>query len=62
MKKTSYIIKWKREFSWMKKKKKFHLHDELGVKKGDRVVFAETKPISKTKKGKIIEVIKKWFN
>ena len=43
----------------MKIKKKFHVHDELGVKVGNRVVFTETKPISKTKKWKIIEVIKK---
>lgn len=43
----------------MKKKKKFHTHDELGVKVGDWVVIAETKPISKTKKWKIIEAVKK---
>lgn len=43
----------------MKRKKKFHAHDELGVKVGDRVVIVETRPISKTKKWKIIEVAKK---
>lgn len=43
----------------MKIKRKFHVHDELGIKTGDQVVIAETKPISKTKKWKIIEVIKK---
>lgn len=43
----------------MKIKRKFHVHDELGVKVGDQVVIAETKPISKTKKWKIIEVAKK---
>ncbi len=42
----------------MKTKRKFHAHDELGVKVGDRVVIAETRPISKTKKWKIIEVMK----
>ena len=39
----------------MKKKRKFHVHDELGVKKGEEVIFGETKPISKTKKWKIIK-------
>lgn len=43
----------------MKMKRKFHVHDELGVKVGDRVVIVETKPISKTKKWKIIKVVKK---
>jgi len=43
----------------LKAKKKFHVHDEIGVKVGDRVVIVETKPISKTKKWKIIEVSKK---
>jgi len=43
----------------MKTKKKFHVHDELGVKVGDRVIIVETRPISKTKKWKIIEVMKK---
>ena len=43
----------------LKIKKKFHVHDELGVKKGDQVVFVETRPISKTKKWKVLEVVKK---
>ncbi len=43
----------------VKTKKKFHAHDELGVKVGDWVTLVETKPISKTKKWKIIEVVKK---
>jgi len=40
-------------------KKKYHAHDEIGVKIGDRVKIQECRPISKTKKFKIIEVIKK---
>jgi len=43
----------------MRTKKKFHAHDELGVKVGDQVVIAETRPISKTKKWRIVEVVKK---
>lgn len=41
----------------MKIKKKYHVHDELGVKEGERVIFGETRPISKTKKWKILERI-----
>ncbi len=37
---------------------KYQVHDELGVKIGDTVKFAASKPYSKTKKWKIIEVVK----
>lgn len=40
-----------------KRTKKYHVHDELGVKVGDKVTFAACKPISKLKKWKIIEVV-----
>ncbi len=36
---------------------KFLVHDEIGVKIGDMVKFADCKPVSKMKKWKIIEVI-----
>lgn len=39
--------------------KKYHVEDPLGVKEGDEVKFVETRPISKTKRWKIVEVIKK---
>lgn len=39
--------------------KKYHVHDEVGVKVGDKVKIVETRPISKTKKWKIIEVLDK---
>lgn len=40
-------------------KKKYHAHDEIGVKEGDQVKIKECRPISKTKKWRIIEIIKK---
>lgn len=43
----------------VKVKKKFHVHDEIETKVGDKVRIAETRPISKTKRWKIVEVIKK---
>lgn len=43
----------------VKKTKKYHAHDELGVKEGDLVKIIETRPISKTKKWKIVEKVEK---
>ncbi len=37
--------------------RKYPVHDELGVEVGDIVKFADSKPYSKTKKWKIIEVV-----
>lgn len=40
--------------------KKFKAHDENGeYKTGDRVVIQETKPISKEKRWKVVELIKR---
>ncbi len=40
----------------MRLERKYHVHDELGAKVGDRVVFVETRPISKTKKWRLLEI------
>ena len=37
--------------------KKYHVHDSQGVKVGDEVRFTACKPVSKTKKWKILEVV-----
>jgi len=42
-----------------KRNKKYHVHDEVGVKVGDKVSFVACKPISKLKKWKIVETTKK---
>ena len=42
----------------LKRAKKYHIHDELGAKVGDEVRFVATRPMSKTKKWKIVEIIK----
>lgn len=41
----------------IKRSKKYLTHDEIGVKAQDKVVIQETKPISKRKKYKIVEVL-----
>jgi small subunit ribosomal protein S17 len=41
-----------------KRSTKYQVHDELRVKVGDKVKFADSRPYSKSKKWKIVEVIK----
>jgi len=43
----------------LKIKKIYHVHDELGVKKGDEVKFQGCRPISKTKRWQIVEIVGK---
>jgi small subunit ribosomal protein S17 len=39
---------------------KYHVHDEKDVaKKGDKVQFAECRPLSKTKRWRLVSVLKK---
>ena len=42
-----------------KRVKNYQVHDELGVNEGQSVKFVGSKPFSKTKKWKIIEVLEK---
>lgn len=42
----------------VKSTKKYHAHDEIGAKPKDKVKIAETRPISRTKRWRIAEVIK----
>ena len=39
--------------------KKYQVHDEIGVKVGTQVKIVSCRPISKTKRWKVAEVIKK---
>lgn len=42
----------------MRRTKKYHVHDTVGVKVGDQVSFIASRPFSKLKRWKIVEVIK----
>ena len=42
-----------------RKTKKYKVHDEIGVKVGDKVIFISSKPISKDKRFIIKEIVKK---
>lgn len=43
----------------VRRTKRYPVHDEVGVKEGETVRFAETRPMSKTKRWKIVEVVGK---
>lgn len=53
----------------VKRIRKYHVHDEIGVAVGDSVKFTACKPVSKLKKWKIIKKVsskkeekQKWYN
>ena len=42
----------------MRRSKKFYAHDEKNeAKKGDKVVILETRPLSKTKRWRLVEIV-----
>ncbi len=43
----------------VRRTKKYHVHDEVGAKAHDVVQFGETRPISKTKRWKIVKIVRK---
>ncbi|MCM8763854.1 MAG: 30S ribosomal protein S17 [Candidatus Omnitrophica bacterium] len=44
----------------IRKRRKFYAHDESNMsKKGDMVVITQTRPLSKLKRWKVVEIIKK---
>jgi len=42
----------------IKRTKKYQVHDEIGTEVGQKVFFVASRPYSKTKKWKIIKVLK----
>jgi small subunit ribosomal protein S17 len=47
---------------YVKKKKNFMAHDELGAKTGDKVRIVETRPLSARKRWRVIEIIQRAEN
>jgi len=39
--------------------KKVHAHDELGAKAGDRVRIVEVRPLSRTKRWRVVEIVER---
>lgn len=44
---------------YVKKRKKFMAHDDLGAKVGDKVKIVETRPLSARKRWRVVEIIQK---
>jgi len=44
---------------YMKRRKKFMAHDELGASEGDKVRIVETRPLSARKRWRVVEIIQK---
>lgn len=44
---------------YVKKRKKFMAHDELGAKIGDKVKIVETRPLSARKRWRVVEIIQR---
>ncbi len=43
----------------LRRTRKYHVHDELGAKEGDIVKFVASKPYSKLKRWKTLEIVGK---
>jgi small subunit ribosomal protein S17 len=50
-----YVPKYER---YQKKRSKVKAHNDLGAKQGDTVIIKECRPISKTKKFAVVEIVK----
>lgn len=44
---------------YVRRRKKFMAHDELGAKVGDKVKIVETRPLSARKRWRVVEIIQK---
>ena len=44
---------------YMKKRKKFMAHNEMGAAEGDKVRIVETRPLSARKRWRVVEIIQK---
>jgi small subunit ribosomal protein S17 len=53
------LIKHPRYRKYVRRKKQFMAHDELGSSTGDKVMIVETRPLSARKRWRVIEIIQK---
>ena len=61
---VTVAIKWKEKHpiygKFVNKTKKYHAHDEKNeAHVGDRVLLMETRPLSKTKRWRLVEILEK---
>lgn len=53
------LVKHPLYHKYMKRRKKFMAHDELGATTGDRVRIVETRPLSARKRWRVVEILQK---
>jgi small subunit ribosomal protein S17 len=53
------VVKHPMYRKYIKRRKKFMAHDELGAKTGDKVRIIETRPLSAKKRWRVVEIIQK---
>lgn len=53
------VVKHQMYRKYIKRKKKFMAHDELGATVGDKVRIVETRPLSAHKRWRVVEIIQK---
>jgi small subunit ribosomal protein S17 len=53
------VVKHQMYRKYVKRRKKFMAHDELGAKTGDKVRIIETRPLSAKKRWRVVEIIQK---
>lgn len=53
------VVKHPMYRKYVKRRKKFMAHDELGAKIGDKVRIIETRPLSAKKRWRVVEIIQK---
>lgn len=53
------VVKHPMYRKYVKRRKKFMAHDELGAKAGDKVRIVETRPLSARKRWRVVEIIQK---
>ncbi|MBA3633110.1 MAG: 30S ribosomal protein S17 [Acidobacteria bacterium] len=53
------VVKHRMYRKYVKRKKKFMAHDEMGSAIGDKVRIVETRPLSARKRWRVVEIIQK---
>lgn len=53
------LVKHRLYHKYMKRRKKFMAHNELGATEGDRVRIVETRPMSARKRWRVVEILQK---
>lgn len=53
------LVKHPKYRKYVKRRKKFMAHDEMGAKIGDKVRIIETRPLSARKRWRVVEIIQR---